>query len=843
MEGLVLMMVVFAPWFYGAVDPVFEYVLFLGIGLICLLWGVCSVIAGKFVWFSCPVALALGGLFLIGAVQLVPLPDWALSVVSPTAAGLRAELLPSQPEVIAEGEPPVAQLGWPTVSVYPTATRQLLMRLLAMFILFAAVRVNIASTDSLKRLAWVAMINGVLLALFGIWQFVHTRSVQGLTPRSVFGFETRSDVFGPFICRNHFAYYANVCIGLTIGLLLIGSRSESDKRARRTYKAQALEEQDAEALPTLSILGILHSPMQLWLSVAISVIIAGLVCSMSRGGVAAIVAGVIIAFCLRGFRGKRVHRLELAVVPILLLVGFVAWLGVKPLETRLNPFVSDAASDGRLEIWQNLMPLAWRFPVLGAGYGALQYIEPLHRQRDYTGYNASVFIDHAHNDYLEAWVEGGVLRFALTVAIVYYLFRFGRKAMTRHEIRTPGRMAFGALVGISAVAVHSFVDFGLFTPACAVIATVTAAQLCSMARTDPSQPPTDKSKHSIVVELAGWGGVAALAVFVMLAVLLTGFGSRQARVQGNRVQAYQALHRLKNPDLAAAKLRAAVQLSPDDADLRTELGQVYLDAQRASLPVPTEAKKAEPVIDEPVKLGLREMIAARNLCPLIAKPHARLAAYAADIDPSKPHLANSDPAAKYWQRAVQLAPYDAELLFFAGQYALQQGNNDLAWDLWRKSLERSPKRLESIVVTALPYLGGEGMMAKILPNEAGQLIDVAKMLADHPKEKAAQRKLLVQAKGLLGDGGNAADARRMAQCCWMMGEVETTRSYYRQALEADEKQYVWRTEYAQFLDSLGTESARRDALQEIRKVIDQSPHFAPAVHLYNKLIRDLNIRD
>ena len=47
-------------------------------------------------------------------------------------------------------------------------------------------------------------------------------------------------------------------------------------------------------------------------------------------------------------------------VPVLLVVGFITWLGVKPLETRLNPFNSDAASDGRLQIWKNVLPLAWR---------------------------------------------------------------------------------------------------------------------------------------------------------------------------------------------------------------------------------------------------------------------------------------------------------------------------------------------------------------------------------------------------------------------------------------------------------------------------------------------------
>src|SRR5262245_57184508 len=106
MEGVVLFMVIAAPWFYGAVDPIFEYGLFIGVGVVGLLWGVCSLIDGRFLCFSCPVTLAIGGIFLLGVIQLVPLPPWAMMIVSPTAARLEHELLPVQPEIIIEGEAP-----------------------------------------------------------------------------------------------------------------------------------------------------------------------------------------------------------------------------------------------------------------------------------------------------------------------------------------------------------------------------------------------------------------------------------------------------------------------------------------------------------------------------------------------------------------------------------------------------------------------------------------------------------------------------------------------------------------------------------------------------------------
>ncbi len=876
MEGLVLLMVALAPWCYGSVDPVFEYGLFVGVGLVCILWGVRSVIEGQFLWFSCPVALALGAIFLGGALQIVPLPSWIVAMISPATAIISNELLPAQPEIIAPGKLPESLPGWPTISLYSLATRQMLVRLLAVFLLFSAVRVNIASTASLKRLAWVATVNGVCLALFGIVQFVQNRSPTGLMQRSVFGYQTRSDVFGPFICRNHFAYYANICVGFTIALLLLGSKSESDRRARRTYKAAALEEQSADEEATISILGILHSPLQLWLSAAMAAIIAGLLCSMSRGGVVALLVGLAITFCLRGFTGHRVRRLELAVVPVLLLVGLVGWVGVKPLQSRLNPFSSDVAADGRFAIWSNLLPLTWRYPIFGTGYGTLQYVEPLYRERDYGGYNADVYVDHAHNDYLEAMIEGGVLRLGLSIAIVYFLLRYGRKAMKRHEIRTPGRLAFGALVGISAVAVHSLVDFGLFTPAVTVLVAVTAAQLCGMARSDPSEPPSIKSKHSIVMALGGWGGAVAMVLLTAVALLLVGFGSRQARVQALRVQAYSGLKKSKDPNVAVAALTRAVQLAPDDAELRVELGQVYIDARQAafnrsdertrlaaicsiSLPslqplewlgpisqITSPSRDLITVFDEVTQRGIEQMIVARNLCPLLAKPHSRLAAWAVDANPGQTGMAKSDPAEHYWARAVRLAAYDADLLFFYGQFQLRRGKHDAAWEAWRRSLAHRPTHLKAIVVAALPNIGGDGLLERILPDAAGQIIDAANIIVNLPHDAAAHRRMLLKAKELLAHGADDATgtgAYQLAKCCQSLGESETARKHYERAVDLAPRQIEWRYDFAKFLYSLETDNARREALVHCEIILGQYPGWGPAVNLGNQLRSELNIRD
>src|SRR5262249_43784266 len=132
-------------------------------------------------------------------------------------ARMYGQFLPAQPEALFEGEelPVVSPPPGSTISLYPGATQALLLRLLAVFLLFAVVRTNVASAASLRRLSLAALANGVLLAHFGVIQFFSS-------PRHTIYWSVNAagPVFGPFVHRNHFAFYMNLCLGLGAGLIL-----------------------------------------------------------------------------------------------------------------------------------------------------------------------------------------------------------------------------------------------------------------------------------------------------------------------------------------------------------------------------------------------------------------------------------------------------------------------------------------------------------------------------------------------------------------------------------------------------------------------------------------------
>lgn len=130
------------------------------------------------------------------------------------------------------------------------------------------------------------------------------------------------------------------------------------------------------------------------------------------------------------------------------------------------------ADDQRLE----MTPIAWKaigqFWPTGSGFGTFQVpyrqVEPVEAVR-------MLDVMHAHNDLLEALVEGGALALLLIAAA---LFRIGWLARTgwRREGETPVRSALVAMALLVPLA-HSLVDFPLRTMAISALFALALAAL------------------------------------------------------------------------------------------------------------------------------------------------------------------------------------------------------------------------------------------------------------------------------------------------------------------------------------------------------------------------------
>jgi hypothetical protein len=223
MEAVVLVIVCVSPWLFGAAEIQHRYWLFTALAILMCLWGFRMIVRWNVAWTTCPAVLCLVAVFLIGVLQLTPLPLGFLSAIAPAQAEIYGSLLPADREIFLDGtqeslpvrppeaaitetltgqiEPSVAN----TISFYPQATRTWLVNLLAVCLLFVVVRMELASPSSLYRLSVVTLVNGAAMSLFGLVQFFSTFE-EGLI---YWTFESNGLVFGPFINRNHFAFYIN----------------------------------------------------------------------------------------------------------------------------------------------------------------------------------------------------------------------------------------------------------------------------------------------------------------------------------------------------------------------------------------------------------------------------------------------------------------------------------------------------------------------------------------------------------------------------------------------------------------------------------------------------------
>src|SRR5262249_55061134 len=127
----------------------------------------------------------------------------------------------------------------------------------------------------------------------------------------------------------------------------------------------------------------------------------------------------------------------------LLLVG---WFGLDRVEARLATVWRGAAlHEDRVPLWSRVLPLAKDYPGWGTGYRTFDYVEPLTRTN---GEDSGWHYEHAHNDYVEALVEGGLPRLLLSLLALGAALALGYRAFARRVNDPLGGLALGGLFGL-----------------------------------------------------------------------------------------------------------------------------------------------------------------------------------------------------------------------------------------------------------------------------------------------------------------------------------------------------------------------------------------------------------
>jgi O-antigen ligase/tetratricopeptide (TPR) repeat protein len=728
-----LVLAVAPAWPFAAVQAAWEFVVCVAVAVLLALWAAHAVVTRQFHVRADAVAVALAGLILWSVVQLVPLPLGVVRVISPGAAAVHETFRPEVRETLPGEGAGAPRPGVLPLSVEPDATRTFAVRLTAVLLVYAAARNWLAGPASFHRLAWAATANGLALAVLALAQFVSS-------PRDTafWSIPVGRDVFGPFVNRNHFSDFLAGCVGLGVGLTL----------TLRTERAAVYRPKMGNEQPILDRLlapfRYLDQPWPLAAAAAVAVMAASVLFSLSRGGVLALaVAGVGCALLARrrsagAPAGVGGWAIGLAAV---VAVGLAGWFGWEPVRARFATLLTVKNADDRTALWRDAARAADGFWAVGSGHGTFIRVETLGRRDG----PSSITNDHAHNEYLEAAVEGGVVRVALTLLLVGGALVGVGRGFVRQRGGPPGTLLLGAWFGLAALAAHALTDFGVHLPAVAVFAAILAGFAMGVSddpeaarvrkkvrvrvRKSASPPPLVAAPapvESPSPPVNEGGGLAAVAGAVMLALAgLAIAGDAWTRSRSEALlDAAWAFRDPTAPDQQAARvavLTARTRVRPDDPAVWLDLAQAHIDSGSPA----------------DVRAALAALRTARDRCPVYPEVQFRLGLFARSFEKGDPPLA-------YFERAKRLLVMDADVWFASGMESLRTGDEAGAWTGFRQSLALSGKRSKAIIAEAGKRLPPDRLAALVLLDDPVMLLAAADQLYPDPAKQAALRRPLLE---------------------------------------------------------------------------------------------------
>ncbi len=412
------------------------------------------------------VELAALPLLVISAERLIRSGQWrqhrfALGLLAALAAIPLIQLIPLPPAIwtgLAGRDEMVLGLnlagvepGWTPLTVMPDLTWRSVLALLPPAAAFLAVLT--APQQLTARLIVLYLAAAVIGILLGAAQLAS--GGDRLYPWDV---TSAGSVNGFFANRNHLATLILACLPFAA---VIG--------------AAALRRDDERRLP-------------LWFgALFMGLAVIGIAAIRSRAGV--ILFGPIaiislLAAWIASGRGRPTPALLGLGGAIAAAVCAVAVLALPPILAR---FDVQSAPEGRFEAWPIVTEAAQTWLPLGSGIGSFdavyRSVEPLDQLEPR-------FLNHAHNEYLETWLEAG---WPGIILIIAFLVWYGRRLWAAWRAPTSRERDFqrAASIALLVMLVHSSVDYPLRTSLLAILFAVCAAIL------EKAGGPTDRERAAV----------------------------------------------------------------------------------------------------------------------------------------------------------------------------------------------------------------------------------------------------------------------------------------------------------------------------------------------------------
>ena len=307
-----------------------------------------------------------------------------------------------------------------------------------------------------RWMAWLVMVLALASLVLGLMQ------LAGGSESTLRLYENTSSTqaVGFFANRNHLAALFLMCLPISLAsAALIVARGDVD----------------TPLLPLRIIAALAVAGMTIF-AIAVTKSRSGLVL-----GMLGLLFSLPMVLSLQQRRGLKRGYLILAAIAILFTLQF-AFVGV------LQRLATDSGGDDRWHFSRVTLEAASESPVTGTGLGTFRHVFQIHDTTD----PGRAIVNHAHNDYLELWLEARWLFLACAVVFIGLIIR-STVAVWRCPDKRHSLWAKAASISVALMLLHSALDFPLRTTSNQAVFALVLGILFSWRapRTEKGFPPHD----------------------------------------------------------------------------------------------------------------------------------------------------------------------------------------------------------------------------------------------------------------------------------------------------------------------------------------------------------------
>ncbi len=397
-----------------------------------------------------PLRIALALALAYPLLQLVPLPE-ALWRMLPGRANYAT--------IVERFATPPSGSVWRAISAAPAATEYGWLALLPPLACLFGVRALAAAQVSRLLLAMTILVG--VEGMLGLMQV----GAGGDSIVSLRNTQTNGMATGTFVNRDHFASLLAMMLPVIVGLLAFDAR-------RRRHDGRLHSGQGAN----------LVSQRALIFASAVLVLVC-LIFTFSRGGIATALVGLALSsILLQRTRPGRRHARWLVFALVAAGLVLAALIGLAPVLDRFGPAELRLSGGGRLALSAATLRAAVEFLPFGSGLSTFAAVFPRFQADVFGGY-----IDYAHNDFLQLFMEVGLVAPLLVVLVVAAYFMRMRELLRRTDARSFTLLQIAAGIALVPPFLHAMFDFALHMPACAMWFAVLAGVMLHPGAADPDR--------------------------------------------------------------------------------------------------------------------------------------------------------------------------------------------------------------------------------------------------------------------------------------------------------------------------------------------------------------------